>query len=74
MEISEKVARELKKKFEIEMNKKEAEIVDYWRKEIEQIYRKKYENLSSMQTDIRNLMERMGNRASILTRMAKEGS
>jgi len=73
MEINEKIARELKKKFEIEMNKKEAEIVDYWRKEIELIYRKKYENLSSMQTDIRNLMERMSNRASMVSRLAKEG-
>ena len=73
MEINEKIARELKKKFESEMNKKEAEIVDYWRKEIELIYRRKYENLSSMQTDIRNLMERMSNRASMVSRMAKEG-
>jgi sulfur relay (sulfurtransferase) DsrC/TusE family protein len=73
MEINEKVVRELKKKFEIEMNRREAEIIEYWRKEIELIYKKKYENLSSMQTDIKNMMERMNNRVSMISRMAKEG-
>ena len=73
MEINEKVVRELKKKFEIEMNRREAEIVEHWRKEIELIYKKRYENLSSMQTDIKNLMERMNNRVSMVNRMAKEG-
>ncbi len=73
MEMSEKMVRDLKKKFELEMYKKEAEIIDYWRKEIDVIYRKKYDSLSSLQVDIKALMERMGNRAAIVTRMAKEG-
>jgi len=73
MEINEKVVRELKKKFEIEMSRREAEIVEHWRKEIELIYKKRYENLSSMQIDIKNLMERMNNRVSMVGRMAKEG-
>lgn len=73
MEINEKVVRELKKKFEIEMNKREAEIVEYWRKEVELIYRKRYEDLSSMQIELKNLMERMNNRATMVSRMAKEG-
>jgi Skp family chaperone for outer membrane proteins len=74
MEINEKVVRELKKKFEIEMNRREAEIVEHWRREIELIYKKRYENLSSMQMDIKNLMERMNNRVSMVGRMAKEGT
>jgi len=73
MEINEKVVRELKKKFEIEMNKREAEIVEYWRKEVELIYKKRYEDLSSMQIELKNLMERMNNRAMMVSRMAKEG-
>jgi hypothetical protein len=74
MEMNEKLMRELKKKLEIEMDKKEIEIVEHWRKELEAIYRKKYENLGSVQIDIKNLMERMANRASILARMVKEGA
>jgi hypothetical protein len=73
MEMSEKMVRDLKKKFEIESYKKEAEIVDHWKKEIDLIYKKRYDSLSSLQVDIRGLMERMGNRVSMLTRMAKEG-
>ena len=73
MEINEKLMREMKKKFELEMNKKEVEIVEHWRKELDMIYRKRYENLGSLQVDIKSLMERMANRASILSRMIKEG-
>jgi len=73
MEINEKLMREMKKKFELEMNKKEIEIVEHWKKELDVIYRKRYENLSSLQVDIKGLMERMANRASILSRMVKEG-
>jgi len=72
MEINEKIMREMKKKLEREMNKKEVEIIDYWKKELDVIYRKRYENLSSLQIDIKGLMERMSNRASILSRMIKE--
>jgi hypothetical protein len=72
MEMNEKLIRELKKKFEIESYKKEAEIVEYWKKEIDVIYRKKYDGLSSLQIDIKGLMERMNNRVMIVSRMAKE--
>jgi hypothetical protein len=74
MEMNERLLRELKRKFETEMNKKEIEIVDHWRKELEVIYKKKYENLGAVQVDIKGLMERMANRSSILTRMVKEES
>lgn len=72
--MNEKMLRELKKKFEVEMNRKEAEIVEYWKNELESLYKKKYENLSSVQTDMKSLIERMRNRAIILTRMVKEES
>jgi hypothetical protein len=72
MEMNEKLVRELKKKLEVEMNKKEIEIVEYWKNEVESLYRKKYENLSSVQIDMRNLIDRMKNRAMILSRMVKE--
>jgi hypothetical protein len=72
MEMNEKLIRELKKKFEIEMYKKEAEIVEYWKKEFDIIYRKKYDGLSSLQIDVKALMERMNNRTTILNRMVKD--
>jgi hypothetical protein len=74
MEINEKLMREMKKKIEIEMNKKEIEIVEHWKKELEVIYRKRYENLSSIQIDIKGLMNRMTNRTAMLSSMVKEES
>jgi hypothetical protein len=74
MEMNEKLLRELKKKFEVESNKKEIEIVEYWKNELDLLYKKKYENLSSVQVDMRNLMERMKNRAMMLSRMVKDES
>ncbi|OPX99149.1 MAG: hypothetical protein A4E62_00858 [Syntrophorhabdus sp. PtaU1.Bin002] len=74
MEINEKLMRDLKKKVDLEMSKNEIEVVEHWRKEIEVIYKKKYENLSSLQIDLKNLMERMNNRAAMLSRMVREHS
>jgi hypothetical protein len=74
MEMNEKLVREMKRKIELEMNRKEVEIVEHWRKELDVIYRKRYENLSSLQVDIKGLMNRMANRAAILGRMVKEES
>jgi hypothetical protein len=74
MEISEKLMRDLKRKFETESNRKEAEIVEHWRKELELIYRKKYEDLGTMHVELKGLMDRMGNRAAILNRMVREES
>jgi uncharacterized protein VirK/YbjX len=62
----------MKKKLELEMNRKEIEIVEHWKRELDVIYRKRYENLSSLQVDIKGLMDRMANRAGILSRMVKE--
>lgn len=72
MEINEKLMRELKKKFDVETNRREIEIVEHWRTELDVIYKKRYESLGSLQVDIKGLMERMANRTSILGRMVKE--
>jgi hypothetical protein len=72
MEINEKMLRDLKKRFETEANRREIEILDRWRRELEVIYKKKYEHLGSIQIDIKNLMERMTNRISMVTRIIKD--
>ncbi len=72
MEVDHKMVRELQKKFEREMNKREIEITEGWKRELEAIYKKKYENLNALRSDMKTLMERMTNRATILARMIKE--
>jgi hypothetical protein len=73
MEMNEKLARELKKKFEIELSRREAEVLEHWKVEIDVIYKKKYESLGALQVDIRKLTERMNNRINVLMRTVKEG-
>ena len=73
MEVDHKMVRELQKKFELEMNKREIEITEGWRNDLEAIYKKKYENVNALLSDMKNLMDRMSNRANTLTRMVKEG-
>jgi hypothetical protein len=73
MEVDHKMVRELQKKFELEINKREIEITENWRKDLEAIYKKKYENLNGLLNDMRILMERMTNRVAILTKIVKEG-
>jgi hypothetical protein len=72
MEMNEKLAREYRRKLEVEMNKREAEIVEHWRRELEMLYRKKHEGMASLQVGLKALMERMANRVAILGRMVRE--
>jgi hypothetical protein len=73
MEIDPKLRRELTKRFEMESNKREVEITDNWRKDLEAIYRKKHEGMSSLLIDIKSLMDRMNTRVRTLTQIIKEG-
>ncbi len=74
MEIDAKLRRELTKKFEMELNKREIEITENWKKELELLYKKKYENVNALFIELRNLIDRMNNRIKILTSIVKEGS
>ncbi len=74
MEIDPKLRRELTKRFEIESFRREAETTENWRKDLDAIYRKKHESMSSFLLDIKALLERMNNRVKTLTSMIKEGS
>ena len=73
-EVNEKMMRDLRRKFDVEANKKEIEIIDHWKQEIESVYRKKYDNLAAVQIEMKRVIERMGNRISILTKMVREES
>jgi len=73
MEIDPKLKRELARRFEMESNKKEVEITENWRRELEVIYRKRHESINALLIDIRGLMDRMNNRIKTLTSIIREG-
>jgi hypothetical protein len=73
MEIDSKLRREITKRFEMESNKREVEITENWRKELEAVYKKKHESMNSLLIDIKSLLDRMNNRIRTLTSIIKEG-
>ena len=73
MEIDAKLRREITKRFEMESNKREVEITENWRKELEAIYKRKHEGINSLLIDMKALMDRMNNRMKTLTSIIKEG-
>ncbi len=73
MEIDPKLRREISKRFEMESNKREVEITENWRRELEAIYRKRHEGINALLIDIKGLMDRMNNRIKTLTSLIREG-
>ncbi len=59
-------AKEIKKKVEEEMTRKEIEVASYWKGEIERILAKRPESLSSFQLEVQNLVQRVTNRIRVL--------
>ncbi len=59
-------AKEMKKKVDEEMAKKEIETVLYWRGEMEKILARRPESLATLQIEIQNFLQRMQNRVRTL--------
>lgn len=72
MEIDPKLLREINKKFEMQKNRHEIEVTETWRSDLEAIYRKRYESLAALQSDMKKLIDRMTNRIKTLGSMIKE--
>ena len=56
----------MKKKVEEEMARKEAEVISYWKGEIEKILAKKHEGLGTLQLEMQQFLQRMQNRIKVL--------
>lgn len=72
MEIDAKLRRELTKRFELELAKREAEVTENWRKDLEAIYKKRHEGMAPLHMEMKALMDRMQNRVKTLTEIIKE--
>ncbi len=59
-------AKEMKKKVEEEMARKEMETILYWKGELDKILVKRPESLAAFQFEVRNLLQRMLNRVRVL--------
>lgn len=58
--------RELKRRVDEEINKKEMETILYWKQELEKILAKRHESMGALQVDVQNFLQRMQNRVKVL--------
>ena len=54
--------RQMRKKVEEEMLKKEREVLEYWRGEVERIIKRRHQDLAGLLNDLRGLSDRMDRR------------
>ena len=60
----------IQKKVQSEMAERERKLLEYWKLELDKIYRKRHESLASIQTDVKKLIDRMDNRMKTLRKEA----
>lgn len=58
--------KELKRRMDEEINKKEMETILYWKQELEKILTKRHESMGALQVDIQSFLQRMQNRVKVL--------
>jgi Skp family chaperone for outer membrane proteins len=66
MGLDRTVLAEMQKKLQREIAETERRTLEYWRGEIEKMYKRRHENLAALQVEIKSLMDRMDNRMRIL--------
>jgi hypothetical protein len=57
---------EFKKKFERELMERELSELEFWKTELEKLNQKRVESLGSLQLELKNLIQKMGNRINTL--------
>jgi hypothetical protein len=58
--------KEIRKKVEEEMIRKEVDCLAYWKGELEKVLAKKYDGFASFQIDVQNFIQRLQNRIKVL--------
>lgn len=66
MRIDKAILADMQKKVQSEMVERERRLLEYWKGELEKVYRKRHEGLASLQLEIKGLLDRMENRMRIL--------
>jgi hypothetical protein len=56
----------MRQKLDEELRKKEKEVLEYWRKELDKTMLKRHQDLGSLQTDLKALLARMDKRLTAI--------
>lgn len=58
--------RQMQKRVEEELKKKEREVLEYWRAEMDKVLKRRHQNLAALSNDLKTLIDRMDKRLSLL--------
>ena len=58
--------RQMQKKMEEQMTRKEKEVLQYWRTETDKIIKRRHRDLAGLSTDLKTLLDRMDRRLTQL--------
>ncbi len=64
--VDQAFVRQMQKRFEEELNKKEREFLEYWRGELDRLMQKRHQDLASLSNDLKQLRSRMDKRLTSL--------
>jgi hypothetical protein len=64
--VDQAFVRQMQKKVEQELAKKEKEVLAYWRDELDKIMKRRHHELATLSTDISGLIARMDKRLGVL--------
>ncbi|MBU2550716.1 MAG: hypothetical protein KKB20_20070 [Proteobacteria bacterium] len=58
--------RQMQKKVEDELRKKEREVLEYWRGEVDKLLRRRHQDLAGLASDLKTLKDRMEKRLAAI--------
>ena len=64
--MDEAFVRQMRQKLDEELRRKEKEVLEYWRKELDKTMLKRHQDLGALQTDLKALLARMDKRLSVI--------
>lgn len=64
--IDQNFVRQMQKKVEQELAKKEKEVVEYWREELNKVIKKRHQDLAGLTSALQDLLKRMDKRISVV--------
>jgi len=64
--VDQDLVRQMKKKVEAELTKKEKEVLAYWRGELDKVLQRRHQDLAALTNDLKILTDRMDKRLKVL--------
>ena len=66
VDVDQALVREMQKRLGEQLGKKEREVLEYWRGELDKLLKRRHQDLAALSNGLKTLRERMDQRLSML--------